>query len=779
MINKINLLKNVGPFDNVSPHPDTAFGKLTLIYGENGKGKTTLANVFRSLSSDKPSLIIEERRRLGAKDRPHIIIEEENQTLIYQDGQWKPHLPNIAVFDDNFVVQNVCAGMEVSSDHRKNLHGLIIGKDGLGLNLALQAELEKIDGHNRVIREKEALVKRSIKGDMSVDNFCKLPERPDIENAINDIKKSIKTAESKDVKNKSGFQTIELPALDIGVINAILQKDLPDLEQDAENMVKTHFAKLGKGAQNWVSDGVNKFEPIYSEKGDEICPFCAQSLEHSPLINHYKDYFSLVYNNLKAEIKTLGIKTKEEHNDTIRVEFGQAVSAIKEATIFWKEHINISDVEVATIDDINAVEIVSVWKKAIESILDILRKKASAPLEKIDLPAEVKAVVAEYEKYRQWAVNFSKRLQGCNIQIDNKKEGIGQINLQDLKDNLDKLHLTRDRYTESAKTDCKAYLDAKEAKKATELQRDSAQKKLADYSKNIFKDYQDAINSYLDKFLAGFHLTDMAVTNPGGAKSCIYALEILNIPVPVNAANGEPSFKNTLSAGDRNALALAFFFASLDKDVALAEKIVVIDDPMTSLDEHRANRTIEEIRSLTTKVNQVILLSHSKSFLCQIWEEADRVIKDTSKIPLHISRSQESSVIELWNIHDDCITQNDKRHTMIAEYIKTQIKGKERDVAMALRPILESFMRVAYPEIFPPGTSLGCFISQCRDSILNNVVILDKKDIDELGSLINYANKFHHDSNPNHMTEIINDTELVDCCKKVVSFTRRQILKKG
>ncbi len=46
MINKINLLKSVGPFDNVSPHPDTTFKKLTLIYGENGKGKTTLANIF-------------------------------------------------------------------------------------------------------------------------------------------------------------------------------------------------------------------------------------------------------------------------------------------------------------------------------------------------------------------------------------------------------------------------------------------------------------------------------------------------------------------------------------------------------------------------------------------------------------------------------------------------------------------------------------------------------------------------------------------------------------
>ncbi len=773
MINKIRSIRNIGLFDNIRPSHDTAFSKLTLIYGENGRGKTTLANIFRSLGSNKKTSLIEERRRLGAEYNPHIEIKEENQTLVYQDGQWNSHLSNIAVFDDNFVVQNVCAGMEVSSDHRKNLHGLIIGKDGLVLNLALQAELEKIDGHNRVIREKEALVKRSINGDMSVDDFCKLPPYPDIEKAINDIKKSIKTAESKDVKNKSGFQTIELPALDIGVINAILQKDLPDLEQDAENMVKTHFAKLGKGAQNWVSDGVNKFEPIYSEKGDEICPFCAQSLEHSPLINHYKDYFSLVYNNLKAEIKTLGIKTKEEHDATIRVEFGQAVSAIKEATIFWKEHINISDVEVATIDDINAVEIVSVWKKAIESILDILRKKASAPLEKIDLPAEVKALVAEYEKHRQWAVDFSKNLQGYNLQIDNKKKEIGQANLHELKEKLNKLHLTRDRYTESAKTDCKAYLDAKEAKKATELQRDSEQKKLADYSKNIFKDYQDAINSYLDKFVAGFHLVDMAVTNPRGAKSCIYALEINNISVPVTADSG-PSFKNTLSAGDRNTLALAFFFASLDKGNAIAEKIVVIDDPMTSLDEDRTDSTRQEIISLVERVNQVILLSHSKLFLYKMLKKANQKIKNTLISSLQINPSETGSSITALDIYNKFAEKHIQHLRIISEYITSQVPDKKSEVANLLRPTLETFIRVYYPKEFPEKKPFGQFIKDCAKAIPDNI-ILNQSDIDELTKLNDYTKKFHHA--PDCIEEIYEPStrELVYYCKKVLSFTRRPI----
>jgi len=85
---------------------------------------------------------------------------------------------------------------------------------------------------------------------------------------------------------------------------------------------------------------------------------------------------------------------------------------------------------------------------------------------------------------------------------------------------------------------------------------------------------------------------------------------INNVQVALTADDG-PAFRNTLSSGDRNTLALAFFFASLDQDPQLAQKIVVIDDPMTSLDEHRALTTVQEMRRLVPRVSQVIVLSHS------------------------------------------------------------------------------------------------------------------------------------------------------------------------
>lgn len=118
--------------------------------------------------------------------------------------------------------------------------------------------------------------------------------------------------------------------------------------------------------------------------------------------------------------------------------------------------------------------------------------------------------------------------------------------------------------------------------------------------------------------------------------------------VDITAESG-PSFRNTLSAGDRNTLALAFFFASLEKDSDLAQKVVVIDNPMTSLDEHRSLKTVQEIRALQNRVAQTIILSHSKPFLCKLWEGAD----NNNRTAIRLSRAAIGSEFSEWDVRND------------------------------------------------------------------------------------------------------------------------------
>ena len=103
-------------------------------------------------------------------------------------------------------------------------------------------------------------------------------------------------------------------------------------------------------------------------------------------------------------------------------------------------------------------------------------------------------------------------------------------------------------------------------KETAETQKVQARESLDQHRATVFPRYQTAINEYLRKFNAGFRIEVEAV-NPRGIISSTYQIEINNHRVPLAQQNpGEPAFKNTLSAGDRNTLALAFSFHRLTKN---------------------------------------------------------------------------------------------------------------------------------------------------------------------------------------------------------------------
>ncbi|MES2960815.1 MAG: AAA family ATPase [Pseudomonadota bacterium] len=767
MVEKISILKNIGQFDNAVIGQPIELNKLSLIYAENGRGKTTLANILRSLSENNPTLV-QERQRLKAIDSPHIAIQADGKSFTFQNGAWIVHIPNIAIFDDNFVAQNVCSGIEVDSEHRQNLHELIIGAQGVSLSKALQDEVVKIEDHNRSIREKEAAIPISVRGSLTVDAFCSLKPNPDLENSIQEMQRSLEAAKSSDaIKQRSDFKTVTLPSFDLEEISNLLQLDLPDLQKEAAIKVQQHLTKLGKKSEEWVGDGMDMIASI-SENGREICPFCTQDLKNSEIIIHYQGYFSKAYAALKKSIIDLGKKISSAHSVDIQTAFERSIQSLQQDIIFWQKFTDIPKV------DIDTVEIARAWKAVREPVLTILRNKAASPLEKISLSAEILEVLSVYENHRQKIADLSQTLQDYYSRIASIKEQAEGANVAAINADLSNLKLIQVRYSSEVAPHCKSYQDEKEAKKITEKRRDKARQDLDSYRLTIFKTYEAAINSYLHQFIAGFRLHSMASQNTRGGTSCTYNVLINETSVPVSSESG-PSFKNTLSAGDRNTLALAFFFASLDKDPSLTQKIVVIDDPMTSLDEHRSLATINEIIKLAGRVKQVIVLSHTKPFLCKLWDDAKKKIKNIPRSSLHIIRSGNSSVIELWDIERDRITEHDKRHELVSSYILAgpADPNKQSEVAVALRPMIEAFLRVSYPAYFPPGSMLGPFHEKCLNSLKNGSAILGQLDTNELKLLIEYANHFHHDSNPAYATEIINDQTLLDYCKRVISFTSR------
>src|SRR3546814_20771003 len=70
--------------------------------------------------------------------------------------------------------------------------------------------------------------------------------------------------------------------------------------------------------------------------------------------------------------------------------------------------------------------------------------------------------------------------------------------------------------------------------------------------------------------------------------------DVSDVDVTKTSAD-DPGFDTTMSAGDKNTFALAFFLSQLKRDPHIANKIVVFDDPFTSLDDFRRAMTAKEI----------------------------------------------------------------------------------------------------------------------------------------------------------------------------------------
>jgi wobble nucleotide-excising tRNase len=766
MINHIQLIRNVGRFDSVNEAANIALGRLTLIYAENGRGKTTLAAILRSLATGDAIPIVE-RRRLAAQHPPHVVIGCAGgpHAAMFQNGTWNRILGNMVVFDDVFIDQNVYSGLVVGVDHRQNLHELILGAQGVELNQQLQSLIAQVEAHNRTLRQRESAIPVAELGGFTVDQFCALQPNPNVVAEIEAAERNLSAAHEQDpVRNTPAFELLSFPSLDLQAIEVVLQAGVPELDAAAAARVQEHLATLGPNAEGWIGDGMRQQAERPPQVADE-CVFCAQNLAGSPVIGHYRAFFSEAYRTLQHNISRASAELSQVHAGNVATSFERSVRILSERLQFWRRFADLPPIHIDT------AAIVRVWEAARDQLSALLAQKRAAPLEAVTVPDAVRSALQLHEANLIAIAEINRQLTQANQEISAVKQRAANANPAAISAELSRLKAVQSRHTAGTSALCAEYLAEKRAKVVTEQNRDQARAALDQYRANVFPVYQDTINRFLTRFNAGFHIDRVVATNTRSGPTCTYNVVINNTAVAVAGGNPQPgdhSFKNTLSAGDRNTLALAFFFASVELDPNFATKTVVIDDPVSSLDEHRSLTTVQEIRRLSTRVSQVVVLSHSKPFLCRTWEGSD----PATRVALHVVRDGNGSTIEAWNVDQDSVTEHDRRHFALRDYLTNGV-GNEREIARFLRPHVEAFFRVACPEYFPPGTLLGPFRGLCEHRVNTAQQILNAADIQELRDIVEYANRFHHDTNPAWETEIVNGGELTGFVTRVLAFVKR------
>lgn len=759
MIEKFISIKNIGRFRDCSPRGDVTFRKLNLLFAENGRGKTTLCAILRSLQSGQPEFILE-RKTLGTSEPPSVQIRIGGNNLTFGTNGWLGTHQDITVFDSVFVHDNVYAGDYVGHDHKKNLYYVIVGVQGVQLAKKIEELDGKIRDANSDIRRKKEAASRTLPNGVTLEAYLKWQPDENIESKIQEKNKEVtnlqRTLEkATEIQSRGLLSKITLPDFPSDFMT-ILTKQLEDITADAETRVRQQIAAHNMGAhgESWLSQGLGFLT-------NDKCPFCGQAITGIDLIATYRSHFNVAYKNLKQEVAKLTQKVINSIGESSLNPVQKTVSNNLTLVEFWKQFTEVGLPSFAFEDARTK------YSTLLNSASALAQRKQQSPTEAITPGDDFQSALNEVAALRESVSAYNTAVDSANSLINKQKTTSQQgAGINALKKELADLEAKKKRFDPEVEQACNGYNDALTAKKALDIQKSAIRDQLDQYCQEIIQTYENAINTYLDQFNTGFRIINSRHKYTGGTPSSLYQIQINNCAVNLGDSRtqaGTPCFKTTLSSGDRSALALAFFLAAMKQDIDIGNKIVALDDPFTSQDRFRRTCTQQLIRQLASAAKQVIVLSHDPFFLRLIWENYPA----TDIKCLQMCRSCDNTIIGEWDIETETQSTYMKNYSVLLNFYRNR-NGTPLAVARSIRPFIEGLYRVRFPGHFQPHEWLGDFIGKIRMANEDDGLFHAKADLPEIEGINDYSKKYHHDQNPNADSETISDDELHGFVKRTL-----------
>ena len=732
MVSKFTAIRNIGKFASCNASGDVTFRKLTLIFGENGKGKTTLGDILRSLSSGNPDYILG-RQTLGSAKPPFAqVLLDGNNHVTFKDGSWDSGGPRVAIYDSTFVDENIHSGHHIGHDHRKNIYEVIVGEEGV----ALAKKVDEFDGlvreANKDVTAMGNVVKAHLPQGQKLDTFLALQLDADVDAKITAKQTEIATLErAKEIKEKASLAEIALPQLPAD-FETLLSKLLDGVSKDAEMRVKQHLGTHAKpGGEQWIAQGL----PLAN---GEQCPFCGQDVEDLDLLDAYKKYFSQAYAAFRKELSTLQENIEKAFGEAALLKTQRSIEGNATLAAFWGEFV------AAKLTDLSFTGLQTAITDLRRAALSRLKAKLASPLEVVPTDSEYDRAMAALKDAQAMVTEYGKAVTEANVLIAAKKTDTAAGDLAKAKTELAGLQATKKRFEPDVDAACTQYLQAVAHKASLDAGKVAAKEKLDAYCHTTLGPYEKRINELLEIFAAGFRIGQTKTSYAGGNVSSSFQIIINGVRVELGDPEtplGKACFRNTLSAGDRSTLALAFFIAQLERDPKLAETVVLFDDPFTSQDRSRRLRTQTLICKLAEVCRQVIVLSHDAAFLKQIndWKPASEV----KTLQFFRTGPSHSTIVEC-NI--DELTRGDyfDNYNTLFRFVREN-EGKPRQVGRAIRPLLEGYLRVKQPKEFKTDEWLGDMIRKIRVAQPGSPLHQAQPLLEELTALNEYSKIYHHD----------------------------------
>jgi wobble nucleotide-excising tRNase len=702
---------------------------------------------MRSLGTYDPSLILE-RKTIDGTLAPKVTLQFSDGHKVTFDGtNWSKSRPEFLVFDADFVEKNVHSGGVVNTGHRKNLLQFALGEKAVAARLA---EAQATNDARKAADEAQSVIGKlsGYHEGLSLAEFEKLTNVADVDNQIEDLEKRIVAARgSASLKNRAVPAAVAVPAPDFASVFEVLGTTIESVEDDAEAKVRAHISKLGKpGAEAWLSQGLALDQC-------EECPYCAQSTSGLDLIRAFRTHFNAAYSSLKAKVSSLDTAISGLTRDAIVTDFALQVTNAASLANAWNDQVTVPDILFhadTALGKLNEI------REALSALVSAKQANPTAAAGTSDDLENIKRLWTEISAL----MDLTNTVIGdAKFAIEQFRQKLAAEDVQQLSAQQKKLELSKKRHSPAMGSLLADLATARAASKSAESAKSTARTALDALMKQTLKEYQTTINTLLDKFGAAFQIEAMDANFRGGTPRSEYGLALRGKSVPLEG--GPPSFETALSEGDKRTLAFAFFVASTLSDSRLNTRIVVVDDPMCSLDLNRKQHTRTVLKEICAKAEQLVVLAHDIYFVRDLRDELTP--KDsTFQVAVFGLKSSAKGYSNFDNLDVDkeCQSPYYHRHGLLLDFVSNG-NGDNRQVAQAIRPLLEGYLHRRFPGLIPSGLMFGQAVGVIGSAVAPSPLCHAQGLVGELNEINTYSRQFHHDTNPgNADTVVITPTEL-------------------
>ncbi|ALM81075.1 AAA family ATPase [Helicobacter pylori] len=710
----IKKIKSLKAFCGLGMIEMDEFKHYNIIFGNNGCGKTSLTRAFELLIPKNKH--IEKYRTISAAESPSIEFECEDRSYkIEPNSDIRVPPFKVEIYNSDFLHNNMPLnsefGLKKLDDGTIILEGSVLGEETKEINqlkdfrekvekrqkkikdendtentlsAKQESEIKKYDKEIERIRQK--MTSNTIKitpDEIGINNFYKVSKDKfkyqedvltNLEKDFNKLNEAMKKFDGlKEMELPKDYQTIK------DKLEFLFSFDIDKEAGEVSKKIKEHISKVGR---EFIEKGIE----LQKEMPDNACPFCTQKIPHE-IIQEYTSYFN---------------KSVEKFNQCSLEMSGTLKNILDQ----W----NIKEILQAFEQFKPFMEDFSQNKESLENALERIK----VLLEKLQKEVDKKEGAKNEKKFQKIDKELLEIQENIQKHVGKTRNILNQKKEQEekLKEWKTKLKEARIKKAKHDSYDWQKSKEEAERKLSVLNRRHERLNRLLEKIDNKLKELNDQkrpdikiINNYLK-----------ALNLPKYSLDKDYRI-VLNSDVLENS-----EAEMILSDGEKTTLAFAYFLARLKlfyKKEDLKDLVVIIDDPISSLDEQRIYNTSYIVAKINQELAgealkdedkvQVFVLTHNHTFMARL---INMVGKHARYFQLERHQNQLKIVCknEVVGYFDTFYLLLFKEVYEFAKKEKVQDDFKEAiNYGNKVRILLESFLKINFIDSFLTEKHDGVF----------------------------------------------------------------------